>query len=641
MDMRMLRLVCRLCRTIRIVHIAAAVTLAAAVVTKLHASSIMTEGLQMGAEILGLSLVLLLPVTALLNACMEKELSAGRMAEGFGRLYIPVLTLCFMVFVYLPSESFVGNRNDFAFTYQMFIPWQALLMLLCFLSVTVLLCTLKRRLQEWAGAVLFGLDLAVYAQYMFLNGGLTLLDGEVMDWDRYRAEIWASYLVWGVLLAASVLLMCFARRVWERINVFVPACLGGMQLLALCIMLCSAPSSVYEMDMAYMTAEEQYTVSAKDNIVLFILDAADNEYIEHWLEKDEGVFGELRDFTIYTNTCSVFDSTPTSITQMLTGMDFAVELTGEEWYRTAWNGERAVEFYDRLHDAGYRVNGYSIDDVLVDGYAGKYDNYRQGGGDAGRHVEVEPIVMCYHFVKLSMYRALPMGLKQLAHIEDLDFSDAVRMLDVADYENDDYLGNLRLVLSDTDQNYLIVEHLEGTHSARNGMDNQMKYLLEMMGEYMEQMRRLGVYEDATIIITADHGVHNDNLPRQAGTPIFMVKRRGESKDKITLSNAPIYHEDIQATLLDCAGLYDETRDEEVFGRSIFDIREDEPRERTWYDRQYDDRYPEVPVWGVGQGFWTGCNVYYSYTYTGDTEDLRRMVGEGSYTQVYPMVEYKG
>lgn len=636
----MFRLICKLCKVIRIVHIAVAITLATAVVTNLHESSIMTEGLRMGVEILGLTLILLLPVTAMMKGCMEEEISVSLMAEGLKKLYIPVLTLCFMVFVYLPSESFVGNRKDFVFTYQMFIPCQVLLMVLCSLAVSVLLCTLKKRLQEWAGAVLFGLDLAVYVQYMFLNGGLTLLDGEVMDWSRYHAEILMSYLVWGVLLVVPVLLMCFAKRIWERIRGFVPACLGGMQLLALCIMLLSAPASVYEMNLAYMTAEEQYTVSAKDNIVLFILDAADNEYIKEWLEKDKAVFDELKDFTIYTNTCSVFDSTPTSITQMLTGMDFAVELTGEEWYRTAWNSERAVEFYDRLHAAGYRVNGYSIEDVLVDGYAGKYDNYRQGGGDAGRNMEVEAVILCYDFGKLSMYRALPMGLKRFAHIEDLDFSDAVRMLDVADYENDDYLQNLELVLSDTDRNYLIVEHLEGTHSTRKGMENEMKYLLEIMGEYMGQMQKLGVYEDATIIITADHGAHNDNSPQKAGTPIFMVKRKGESREEIILNNAPVYHEDIQATLLDCAGLYDRIQDEEMFGRSVFDIKEEELRERSWYDRQYDDRYPEVPVWGVGQGFWTGCNVYYGYTYTGDTETLRQMVGEGSRT-VYPMVEYKG
>ena len=634
---------------ISIVHIAASLALALSIAMGGEEFPVWLSMEQIGEKALGLlpkalalTVVLLPVVSIVLGGCLEDKLTLKGLWRNCKAIVLPVSLFYFMLAVYLPSESFISNLRDFDFTYQMLLPGQALLAIAATLVTTALLGALRERALMVAGALVVGMDAAVYLQYMFLNRNLKLLDGEQIDWSNYTSDIVLSYVVWAVLLAGSVLLAWKRERLWGQIRTLLPICLGGMQLVTLGVLLWTAPDKAYRMETSYMSSEEQFVVSGQDNIVMFILDAMDNSYIKELQATEPETLAGLEDFTIYTDTCSVFDSTPTSITQMLTGMGFAVELTGEEWYRQAWGGERTKEFYTRLREANYRINGYSLSSDTPRNYEGWFDNYRSGERDALRYYDVNRGSMCLEFCRLSLYRALPVGWKRLTHIEELNFADVVVEQDIAYYDNEDYRNNLKLTLSDTGQNYLIVEHLVGTHAGSMGGElNESKYLLDMLREYIRQMKELGVYDDATIIVTADHGRHNDHDSRVAGTPVFMMKRKGERRDSFVYNHAPIYHEDIQATLLACAGLYDGERDGELFGRPVFEIEEGAPRERSWYDRQYDNRYPQVRIMGTDIGFWTDCNVYYAYTYTGDTDTLTDMVENGEYTQVYPMTDNKG
>lgn len=634
---------------ISIVHIAASLVIALIIAIGGEEFPVWLSMEQIGEKVLrlipgalALAVVLLPVVSIVFGQCLDDKLTVKGLWTNCKTILLPVALFYFMLAVYLPSESFISNLRDFDFTYQMLLPGQVLLAIVSTLVTTVLLSSLRERVLRAVGTLMVGVDTAVYIQYMFLNRNLKLLDGEHIDWSKYTADILLSYLVWAVLLAGSALLSWKREQIWNRLRILLPVCLGGVQLVTLGILLWTAPDKAYQMETCYMSSEEQYVVSGKDNIVMFILDAMDNSYIKELQASEPEALAGLEDFTIYTDTCSVFDSTPTSITQMLTGMGFAVELTGEEWYRQAWGSERTKEFYTRLHEANYRVNGYSLSSDTPKNYEGWFDNYRSGEQDAFSYYDVNRGSMCIEFCRLSLYRALPVGWKHLTHIEKLNFDDVVMEQDIACYDNEDYMHNLKLTVSGTDQNYLIVEHLVGTHAGSMGGElNESKYLLDMLREYIRQMKELGVYDNATIIVTADHGKHNDHDSKVAGTPVFLMKRKGESRDSFVYDHAPIYHEDIQATLLACAGLYDEARDEELFGRPVFAIEEGMPRERSWYDRQYDIRYPQVRIMGTDIGFWTDCNVYYAYTYIGDTETLTHMVENGEYTQVYPMTDNKG
>ena len=587
--------------------------------------------------------VALLPVVARSLDVRVGDKAYGRdVWQRFRRISVPVLTLCFMCFIYLPSETFIGNNSDFEFSYQMFIPHQLAVMAGCVLVAAICISICKSPAFELAEALVFGLNLAVYVQYMFLNGRLNLLDGSAPVWSDYSADIMAGYLVWGALLVTPVILMRKGRKIWERVRLWVPAFLGGIQLVTLCSLLLTAPAEVFtnKLHGSYMSPEEQFRVSAKDNVILLIWDAVDNAYLKELSETEPEQFEGLEDFAIYTNTCSVFDATSTSVAQMLAGMEFAVELPGKEWHEQAWNTERAVEFFDRFHGAGYVINGFNLETSTVENFAGKFDNYRVADAQESERLLVDEDRMYEKLSDLIAYRALPMGWKRLVDSANLDFSGIVTRRERTYYGNREYLEHLELATGEGGRNYLVVEHIQGTHDPCPDTLEETKLLLGMLKEYIGQLKELGVYENASIIVTADHGEHNIYDPTKASTPIFMVKEKGKHNEELVLRNAPVYHEDMQATLLDCAGLYDRERDEALFGLSVFDIEEDALRERTWYNKREDRDYPKVTIMGR-PGILTRYNTYYGYTYTGDTGTLERMVREGRCTRIYPMTDYKG
>ena len=69
--------------------------------------------------------------------------------------------------------------------------------------------------------------------------------------------------------------------------------------------------------------------------------------------------------------------------------------------------------------------------------------------------------------------------------------------------------------------------------------------LEIIYDYLNQMRELGIYKNSTIIITTDHGYSGGgsplDLPHGTAVPIFIVKPSGLDNQAIQFSEAPISH----------------------------------------------------------------------------------------------------
>lgn len=120
-------------------------------------------------------------------------------------------------------------------------------------------------------------------------------------------------------------------------------------------------------------------------------------------------------------------------------------------------------------------------------------------------------------------------------------------------------------------------HLVGAHSpysidrnanymgyGKSTVDEQIRGCMKITFEYIEQLKELGIYDDATIIITADHGCNyldpdNKEDLEQVGlvwrsNPILFVKRSGVSgRGKMEVSQAPVCQENYFKSVLEEAG----------------------------------------------------------------------------------------
>lgn len=545
------------------------------------------------------------------------------------------IALVFTLFVYLPGDLFINNLKDFDFTYQDFCFFMLIPAVIVAAVLELIGLFLNEKLLNLYLSLLAGINICVYAQYMFMNNNLPVLIGNGINWDEYTWYSVLTAIAWVLLLVIPFEAQFLFNKLWKKTVTKVPLFIGLIEAVSLIILIITASGSVFQMKDTVFSGTEQYTVSKNKNIITIVLDATDNRYIEDTLKQKPEAFDGFEDFTLYTNTCSVFDSTFQSFTQIFSGIESKPVIRVADWNDKAWNSEKAEEFYKRFHEAGYKMNFFSDSNWNVDMLEGKADNIDYNIKDMSfeNHMGVVS-----DFNRLTAYRVLPFILKRFVEVEGIDPNINVETADKIYFYNADFQEGIETMkLSDSNKNYFIVEHTWGAHTPYdkgNSVDT-VEYILGITREYLEQLKKLGAYDDATIIIMADHGSHDLNAYPNA-TPLFMIKESGRTSEKLTLSSAPISYSDLMSTYLVNAGLYNESTDKELFGSSIYDFDENSVRERVANYRKNDKNYPASQISPLVPSF--GYNVIYTYRYTGDSEELLRVIKEEGPESIEHMLE---
>ena len=577
---------------------------------------------------------------------IKEKLKLNKMAFGakFKRTFIPAFTLAYTLFIYLPTDTFINNKIDFDFAFQSYIFMMLGFAFSLSLAISLLLSALPWYLPKFNCAIA-AITLASYLQYLFFNGNLAVIMGDGFVGTDSLLTQTVNLEIWIIILFLFPVLHAYKPLLMEKFIKYSSLFIIGLETVSIVLSLILSGGYAFEGHYVAIDGEEQYTVSKNENIIVFVMDAVDNAYLETILSESPEYFEGYKDYTLYTNTCSVYDATLLSLSQMFAGAEFDNTLSAEEWYAKAWNSKKANLFYEKFHEANYRVNAYNFNTYDVSNFKGKFDNYIFST-DSSQQIRVK-FDHKKQFLCLSdygLYRAVPLCFKDFLNKYLYDTKAVIDSGKKITYYDSDFNESLHLQLSKSSKNYFIIQHLFGTHpgspSPQGDYIAETKYILTMLNDFNNQLKKLGVYDDTTIIITSDHGEHNDKYPERAALPIFMIKEKNCNNKKMTISDVPIYHEDIMSTLLVNADLYNKKTDAEIFGPSIYDFNERSIRKRTWYDRGFNSNYPKASK-PDSIAAWDACNVYYSYTYTGDSDTLREMVRKRNITKIYPMKEIIG
>ena len=188
-----------------------------------------------------------------------------------------------------------------------------------------------------------------------------------------------------------------------------------------------------------------------------------------------------------------------------------------------------------------------------------------------------------------------------------------------------------LTVDQTDKKYIQMIHLRGAHApysadangnynASVGRNENIAGYMHMVDDYIQRMKALGLYDDATIIITADHGDKGTNMQ-----VVYWIKQAGEHHDSIPVTAAPISHDDFPGTILSLIGA------DYPYGKSIFDWHDGDVRQRSCSVVDRDTSlYPLVTSFSDLE---LGAhNMWKTYTYTGDGQELMRIQKRGAYTR---------
>ena len=137
--------------------------------------------------------------------------------------------------------------------------------------------------------------------------------------------------------------------------------------------------------------------------------------------------------------------------------------------------------------------------------------------------------------------------------------------------------------------------------------------MEILYSYIEMLKKEGVYENTSIVVTADHGYFD--LHKSA--PLMLVKAKNGSGEKLQISSAPgVVQLDLLPTVLDLMG-----EDPEILtrGESMLRLPESEPRLRI--TRQMDNKGEFPPAHkcnGVGFSIY---NCYEEYRFYSKTSEI--------------------
>lgn len=561
----------------------------------------------------------------------------------FATAFVVVFLLAFMLLMFGPAEIYFGNLNEFEFLFVHFFPWLTGLAVLISALVSLLLCFVPETVRRVVLSLVAGVSLAGYLQVMFLNGQLDLLG---VNPDGYETRGGAAgvrdLLVWIVVIAAILALAFLKKDVWGKVVTGLSAFLLTIQAVALVSLLLTAEQKAFRYPETnwHLTGKDQFTVSADQNVIVLILDYFSNDYVEPMLEAYPDALDCLRDFTYYDNTDCVYFGTFPSLTHMMTGVLPEPELLINDWCEKAWTNETTSDYFEQLHAAGYVTGFYTTDKNLLLGMndvsmlEGRFDNITN---DA-ENVDVFYRLLLRTMTRMSCYRMAPEVCKPPFYANLEEWYDIVRRTDdpIAhhNYEFYDGLKGKGLTL-DGENKRLMVQHLIGAHLYLNdetaaykedaSLAETCRGCLYLVEEFLAQLKALGVYDKATVIITSDHGGGRDSQV------IFFVKEPGETHDAVQTDHSPLTHHELMPTIADSCGL-----DATPYGETIRDYSGVTDRERTVYVRWYDGAYPEVKKYYGGDGYGAE-NVYYGFTYRGDRQELYKVFDRGP-TVIVPMTD---
>ena len=103
--------------------------------------------------------------------------------------------------------------------------------------------------------------------------------------------------------------------------------------------------------------------------------------------------------------------------------------------------------------------------------------------------------------------------------------------------------------------YIIDENGIDIGYGKSTRDKQARGSMRMVGDYLDQLKKLGVYDQTTIIITADHGnyYHISTPLKEPATPIMLVKPANAPDKPLETSSVAVAAGDTMPTVLTALG----------------------------------------------------------------------------------------
>lgn len=512
--------------------------------------------------------------------------------------------------LYPPNEMYLSNVDEMPILYRDMMKALFIGAIVCFaLYLLLTLYYLTDRQFSLMYTIIFAITLAGYLQGTFLNGKMLLMDGAKQTWSI--GAMFLNAVIWICILGAAVILRYTVHKNIDKIYTMICIYISLIQLITWGYL--RITTDVEKGAEYVLSTQSRLELNPENNVLVFILDWYDEQIIDKILEEDENFLDPLQDFTHYQNTTSLYAFTDMSLPYLLTDVEWQFDMGYAQYCELAFDqGTLLQDISDQKYDIGIYTDALYVTDAVQDIVLNYTDEVEWQCDLAGIYDMM---------LKCSGYKSAPFILKNrywytTDEMDDLISSDEIHSCsnDIPFYES---LINEGLCINNEESEYagaFRFYHLCGAHApyimsedcrpADSDMIAQSTGSMRIVYEYIRQLKELGLYDSATIIITADHGQNYMNGERLASAerlglertsnPILFVKKANQSnEDGMAVSSAPVSHSEMAASIMEAV-----CGDAHGYGLTFEEIPEDMDRERIMIlRRHYDIPYTEFIIRG--------------------------------------------
>ena len=487
--------------------------------------------------------------------------------------FVPAL---FLIFVAAPSYVYWLNSGD--------ISWQGYLWLshfaisVCFaLILSVILFIFFPAITRILKSLVLVIYTFLFVRAFFFPESFGSLDGVELKITKMSED----YSLWIATLAFIVLFFIVRKYTNIAINFMQASAVSMIALVTFIYMSHSEPSE---------STSHLSRFSSNTNVIVFSFDSIQNDLLVDLLSEDEKLESILSDFTMYTDVVAHAPNTRLSLLSTLAGRYIPVGVDGSDFSQIPDHFRRnALPNVMARHD--YEVDVFGVDcDLLIK------STCLDTSSLLPKEVAANYRLTAYEAVIL---RVIPKSLSwNIVSTLSENYSQAFKgelTLMSQDKEGHGFGVDKYIFNKMYDDIYLVDEpvfkfhHYKFSHQpirfdgdcsySSNTPQNiesakaEITCVLNEFNSFLNQLKNLGIYEDAVIVLTSDHGYEYTILPEikdgedysggyinNNGSwsasrywPVLLLKRPGSQRVKKT-NNASVQLIDIVPTIYDLANV---------------------------------------------------------------------------------------
>lgn len=485
---------------------------------------------------------------------------------SFNKKYLPIIVAFVTTELFYPVLEVLFSNTGWTFNVG-----SVLLQLLIFVAFSIVIMVL---LTAYIGddktkrliLLLSWYVLCSYLQTMLLNGHLFMMDGAQQAWDKKL--IVGNLIFWIVIACVFVILSRKKKEQFIQLINYVLLLITGMQLVAAATLFINGINSTSEQKKqasSYLSSNGLYTVGKEKNTIILVLDFYDTDYLNQALDKKSDLLDDFNDFVYYPDTVSQFSRTIPSLTYMLTQYEDFQQTPFDMYVDEAFQSN---SLWNNISDAGYQYNIYAINNnSFSDEFRKGADNYIEDGYVVKAQYSLGGLYTS--FVNIGHFRGAPYLWKNYyiytqdeinnKIMSEYELDNPMYCMDDAKFYNDICEQGLGL---DECDNRITFIHFNGAHPPYTLSKESQRvseqecsavdqYIgaMNIVSKYMEELKKLGVYDNSMIIVTADHGENYMLTELEQNTnPILFIKYPNEKHNELRISDAPVSQEDMICTV---------------------------------------------------------------------------------------------